>query len=88
MPTLYQIVVIALLVAFIVLFTSISGLRDKARDWCDKYNVSIIAKMLNCDFCFSFWVSVIISTIFMTLSKDISYMFIPILSTPLTRFLL
>lgn len=88
MPTIYQIIIVALLVAFIVLATSISGIRDKARDWCDKYNAPIIAKMLNCDFCFSFWTGILISLVLVMITKDASYMIIPILSTPITRLLL
>ena len=88
MPTLYQIILTALCAVFIILFLTKIGFREKARNFCDMNGLSIVAKMLDCDFCFSFWTNVIISIIMMTTFNEFSYMLIPIFSTPITRYLL
>ncbi len=88
MPTIYKIIIIALLVAFIILFANKSEIRIKLRDFCDEHKMPLIAKMLDCDFCLSFWAGVILSIAFAIATKDISCILIPFLSTPITRFLL
>ena len=87
MPTIYQIIIIALLVAFIILLMNRTGARIKLRDFNDKIGISIIAEMLDCDFCLSFWLSVFITLIFRVLGYDISFL-IPFCTTPIVRYLL
>ena len=86
MPTLYQIILIALATAFIVLLLNKTERRYKLRDWFDLKGINLVAKMLDCDFCLCFWVSVAL-TIFAA-AKDPTLIFIPIYSTPIARFLL
>lgn len=57
---LEHVFLIALLVAFIMLLLAKTDLRDKIRNYFDKKGMSLIAKMLDCDFCFSFWLGVAI----------------------------
>lgn len=86
MPTLYQIIMVALAVAFIVLLLTKTGWRYELRDWFDLKGISLIAKMLDCDFCLCFWASVLL-TAFIAF-KEPSLIVIPIYSTPIARFLL
>lgn len=88
MPTIYQIVMTALFAAFIILVITKNGFRYTIRDLCDKFNFSIFAKMIDCDLCFSFWLSLFICLILAYLLYDISFLIVPIFSTPITRFLL
>lgn len=92
MPTLYQIIFIALIAAFVVLITSKTMIRYKVRDLCDEnQNVKAfkyISKMLDCDFCFGFWSAFFIAVIMAFMTHDISWLFVPILSAPITRFLI
>lgn len=88
MPTIYQIIIAALTTAFIILFANKSEIRIKLRDWCDIKKLSLIAKMLDCDFCLSFWMNLLFAIVCTFISCDASWLFIPIFSTPLTRFLL
>lgn len=90
MPTIYQIVVIALLSSFIVLTMSKTGIRYSLRDWCDMRCDDFLDKvveMLECDFCFVFWVSAILSTVAFALTLDFGYFVVPFLSSPISRML-
>lgn len=88
MPEIYQIVLTALFCAFIILVTSKNGLRYKAQSLCATKGLTLIAQMLDCDFCFGFWLSVIISSTMFLVTMDTSYIFVPVFSAPLTRFLI
>lgn len=95
MPTIYQIVIVALLSAFIILGATKTGIRDKVRDIFDALYFTyeqklfkLIASMLDCDYCFSFWMSLFICIIAFALTFDLTWLIVPVLSTPLTRFLL
>lgn len=88
MPTIYQIITIALFVAFIILVLNKNGYREIARNFCDKINLSLIAKMLDCDLCFSFWLSLFICLLLTFILRDVSFLLIPIFSTPITRIIL
>ena len=79
------VITVALFSAFIVLLLSTSGVRNTVIERC-KYK--IISKMFSCDFCLSFWVSVIVSFGAYFALRDIAILAIPFLSTPLTRTLL
>ncbi len=88
MPALYQIVLIALFSAFVELFMSKSGFRYWLRDQCDNIDFTLIAKMLDCDFCLGFWLSVIISIVMVLITLDPSYFYVPVFATPIIRFLI
>lgn len=88
MPTLYQIILIALFSTFVELFMSKSGFRYLLRDQCDDIDFALIAKMLDCDFCLGFWLSVIISIVMVLITLDPSYFYVPVFATPIIRFLI
>ena len=87
MPTLYQIILIALFSTFVELFMSKSGFRYWLRDQCDNIDFTIIAKMLDCDFCLGFWLSVIISIAMVLITLGPSYIYVPVVATRIVRFL-
>ena len=88
MPEIYQVIFAALFAAFIVLVSDKAGIRDKVRDLCDAKRLCWLAKMLNCDFCFGFWLNVIFTATCYFLSSDTSWLFVPIFSAPLTRYII
>ena len=87
MPTIYQTLTIALLAAFVILVLSKTGLRYELRDICDTKKFKYISKMLDCDFCFSFWLAVLIASICFAITLQHSWLIAPFLSTPITRLL-
>lgn len=87
MPTIYQIIVLALIAAFIVLVMSKTETRYTLRDLCDEKGLKQIAKMFDCDFCFGFWSAVVVAIVITTVTADVGWLVSPILSAPITRFL-
>lgn len=79
---------VALATTFILLFMTKTGVRDSIRDFCDERKLYLVAEMFNCDFCLGFWSNLIIASIFVVITGDPNYLFVPVFSTPITRFLL
>lgn len=84
MILLLALVCVALTAAFIILLTGKLGIRDSIIAKAPK----LISKLFDCDFCLSFWVSFILAIILAIFFKEISVLFIPIISTPITRILI
>lgn len=88
MPTIYQIIILALIAAFIVLVMSKIETRYKLRDLCDEKGLKQIAKMFDCDFCFGFWSAVVVAIVITIATADVKWIIAPIMSAPITRFLI
>lgn len=88
MSEIHKIILTALIVAFAILVLTKTGLRDKARDAFDLKGIKFMAEMIDCDLCLSFWVSMCACISAAIYSGDISWIYIPVFSTPITRFLL
>lgn len=87
MQTFYQIVIVALVAAFIILVLGKTGLRDKIRDYCDKVGIPVVAEMLECDFCLSFWTCVFVALCFWALAWE-PHLLVIFCAPPITRYLL
>lgn len=87
MPTIYQTLIVALLAAFIILVLSKTNIRYELRDLCDTKKLKCISKMLDCDFCFGFWLAVLIAVICFAITLQCNWLIAPFLSAPLTRLL-
>ena len=81
---LIGIIIISLTAAFVILFITKIGIRN----WLAERSPKLIYEMLNCDFCLSFWVGLAITLIVIAIGADWYYIFLPVLTTPITRFLL
>lgn len=81
---LSALIYVALASAFAILLIGKLGIRDSI--------IAIapmpVSKLFECDFCLSFWASLILAVILAIFFREISILFIPILSTPITRILL
>lgn len=87
MSAICQTLIVATLAAFIILFLGKTGLRIKLRDISDKSGIRLLADMLDCDFCLSFWISLCLSLGFLVLGYEISII-VPFCATPIARYLL
>lgn len=87
MPTIYQIIIVALLASFVILFLGKTNIRYTVRNYFDSIGITIIADMLDCDFCLSFWTCFIVSIIFWIFAWPISII-LPLCSAPITRYLI
>lgn len=90
MSTVYFITMFSALIyisssaAFAILFAERLGIRDKIVAEAPK----LISQLFECDFCLSFWTSLILAIILAIIFNEMSIIFIPIASTPITRILL
>lgn len=75
---------IALIASFIILLIGKLGIRDRIIVKAPK----LISQLFECDFCLSFWTSLILAVILAVISKEMSILLIPIASTPITRILI
>lgn len=78
------ITVIALVSAFIILLIGKLGVRDEVVTKAPK----LISQLFECDFCLSFWVSLILAIILALIFREIYIILAPTMSTPITRILL
>ena len=85
MSALHQVIFIALAAAFIILFIDKVGLRGKVIEKCP---IELISKMFECDFCISFWTSVILAVIIAIISNNVIAIAYPVFTTPIVRLLL
>lgn len=81
---LSALIYISLSAAFAILLAERLGIRDKIVAEAPK----LISQLFECDFCLSFWTSLILAIILAIIFNEMSIIFIPIVSTPITRILL
>lgn len=75
---------IALAAAFTILLIGKLGIRDSIIARAPR----LISQLFDCDFCLSFWASVILAIILAIFFREMNILFIPIISTPITRILI
>lgn len=78
-----EVMIVSSISAFIILFIAKVGILEHMQ--MSKYK--LLSKMAQCDFCLSFWVCVLVTTIMIVLFRDPYLIIVPIMSTPLTRVL-
>lgn len=83
-PLVFAAFFVASISAFFILLLGKTGLRDKI---ILKAPV-LISKLFDCDFCLSFWTSLILAAILAIILGEPRLIIIPTVSTPLTRILL
>lgn len=81
---LSALIYIALAAAFAILLIGKLGVRDEIITRVPK----LISQLFDCDFCLSFWTSLILAIILAIFFNEMSIIFIPIISTPITRILI
>ena len=81
---LSALIYIALAAAFTILLIGKLGIRDSIIARATR----LISQLFDCDFCLSFWASVILAIILAIFFREMNILFIPIISTPITRILI
>ena len=93
MPTIYIMiltvlmyaVIIACMTSFIVMLLEKLGIRDRVIERAP----ILLSKLFDCDFCLSFWISLILAVILALITCElIIFIIIPFVSTPIARMLL
>ena len=85
MSTICQIIEIALIASFIILFLGKTGLREKIRNYFDEKNIIYVANMIDCDFCLSFWMCVCVYMLLSIADGHFMSLIALICAAPLTR---
>lgn len=81
---LSALIYIALAAAFVILLIGKLGIRDNIIAKAPK----LISQLFDCDFCLSFWTSLILAVILAIFFREMNILLIPIVSTPITRILI
>ena len=74
---------VALLAAFTVLLVKKWGIAE----WMQIHGDAITSRLFSCDLCMSFWAGFIITLAVMCFHDNSTLVFVPFLSTPVTRML-
>ena len=78
-------VIIACIASFTIMLLEKLGMRDRIVERAPM----LISKLFDCDFCLSFWVSLILAVIFTLITRELSvFIIVPFISTPIARMLL
>lgn len=80
---LVNVILVSLSSAFVILLMGKTGVRDGVIAKAP----ALVSKLFSCDFCLSFWTSVVIVAAAIAVTGDISLAAVPIFSTPITRIL-
>jgi hypothetical protein len=74
----------SLLASFIILLLK----KFKVVDYIQIHGSKIISDLFSCDFCLSWWCSILVCGVFSITFGNYQYMFIPFFSTPITRLII
>ena len=88
MSAIYFIVAIAVIVACTSAFGIVLIGKLGGRNEIIARAPRLISELFSCDFCLSFWLSLILAIILAIFFRDLSVIFTPVISTPITRILL
>lgn len=83
MISMYYVAVISLIAAFIVLLIKKWGWAE----WVQVHGNKVLSQLFSCDLCMSFWAAVLVSIIMVLATGNSALIFVPVLSTPITRML-
>lgn len=78
-------IIVTFFIAFIILFFERSGIRTLI---IEKSKNKIISELFQCDFCLSFWLSLIAFSLLILVEKDFIFTIGPFISTPVIRHFL
>ena len=81
---LITVIYAALVAAFILCFCYKTGIIAKLQ----RSKIKLISELAGCEFCLSFWGSVILMFVLVIVHSDISHIFMPVMSAPITRRLI
>ena len=89
MSTLINLLIAAIAVALVTAFTILLIGKIGLRDFIIGHSrIKFISELFDCDFCLSFWLSLIISIALSFIFANETLLIVPIFSTALTRYLL
>lgn len=88
MARMIGILMYAVMVALWVTFLLLLAYKVGIIEWMQVHGGKFISKMAQCDFCMSWWLSVIITLVVFCFTCNVMLLVVPFLSTPIARRLL
>ena len=76
-------VFVALVAAFVVALLKKWGVAEYMQVHGDRFT----SQLFSCDFCMSWWVSVVIAAGAVLLFNDLAFLLAPVLATPIARYI-
>lgn len=80
---LLEAILVGAISSFVILFITVSGIRDMVVTHAPK----LISRLFECNFCLSFWTSLIVAISLVTYTGDSLYLVTPIIVSPILRYL-
>ena len=74
---------VALMAAFVVVLLKKWGIAE----WMQVHGNEFVSQLFSCDFCMSWWVSVVIAAAGVLLFNDLAFLLAPVLATPIARYI-
>lgn len=87
MITAIELVVFTILVTLASAFFINLGKKWGVVEWLQVHGSELISKMANCNFCLSFWTSLVICSALAFYTGSYELLLVPIFSTSITRLL-
>lgn len=86
----YLLVVIlwAIITACLATFFLLLAYKWGVIEWLQVHGNEFVSQLANCTFCLSWWTCLAVSLVFIIESRDITFLFIPVIATPITRKML
>ena len=77
-------VFVALMAAFVVVLLKKWGIAE----WMQVHGNGFVSQLFSCDFCMSWWASVLVMLLSVSFVGDnVAYLLVPVLATPIARYL-
>lgn len=94
--TMIDFTIVVLLTALFAAFEILLLMKWGVIEWLQVHGIGaksdkindLVSKMAHCNFCLSFWASVVTISIAAVLMQDWHLLFVPVFSAPLTRYIL
>lgn len=77
-------VILSLLVSFVIIFYEVSGIK---RDLLNMIEKELLIKLLSCNFCLGFWLSLLACLAMVLVTKELSYLFMPMSAAVIIRLI-
>lgn len=83
----YLVIVIlwAIITACLATFFLLLAYKWGVIEWLQVHGNKLVSQLANCTFCLSWWMCLAVSMIFLYESRDLTFLFVPVVATPITR---
>lgn len=75
----------AIITALLATFFLLLAYKWGVIEWLQVHGNNFVSQLANCTFCLSWWMCLAVSMIFFIESRDLTFLFVPVVATPITR---